>query len=169
MADVKITDLTLGSTPLAGTELFEMVQGGTSLKITAQDIANLSVRTVKVTLSSAEILQLFTTPKTLVAAQGSGKIINLISVTANLNYNSTTYGTNTDLQFAIGTGWGGIITMTGFLGSSSNSIKISPITAVSGDPANISNRSLRVICPSGNPITGNSTVDIYVTYNVITL
>lgn len=40
MANVKITDLTAASTPLAGTELFETVQGGTSKKVAASDIAN---------------------------------------------------------------------------------------------------------------------------------
>lgn len=40
MADVKITDLTSASTPLAGTELFEVVQGGTSKKVAASDIGN---------------------------------------------------------------------------------------------------------------------------------
>lgn len=40
MADVKITDLTSASTPLAGTELFETVQGGSSKKVAASAIAN---------------------------------------------------------------------------------------------------------------------------------
>jgi hypothetical protein len=40
MANVKITDLTAATTPLAGTELFETVQGGTSKKVAASDIGN---------------------------------------------------------------------------------------------------------------------------------
>lgn len=40
MANVKITDLTAASTPLAGTELFETVQGGASKKVAASDIGN---------------------------------------------------------------------------------------------------------------------------------
>jgi hypothetical protein len=40
MANVKITDLTAASTPLAGTELFETVQGGSSKKVAASDIGN---------------------------------------------------------------------------------------------------------------------------------
>jgi hypothetical protein len=40
MANVKITDLTAASTPLAGTELFETVQGGDSKKVAAADIGN---------------------------------------------------------------------------------------------------------------------------------
>ena len=40
MANVKITDLSSASTPLAGTELFETVQSGNSRKVAASAIAN---------------------------------------------------------------------------------------------------------------------------------
>lgn len=40
MADVKITDLPLASTPLAGTEVLEIVQGGSSKQVAASDIGN---------------------------------------------------------------------------------------------------------------------------------
>lgn len=40
MADVKITGLTAATTPLAGTELLELVQSGTSVKVAASDVAN---------------------------------------------------------------------------------------------------------------------------------
>lgn len=48
MANKKITDLTAATTPLAGTELLELVQAGSSTKVAASDIANsaTSVRTV---------------------------------------------------------------------------------------------------------------------------
>ena len=48
MANVKITDLTAASTPLAGTELFETVQSSFSRKVAASDIAATAtnVRTV---------------------------------------------------------------------------------------------------------------------------
>ena len=40
MANVKITDLTAATTPLAGTELFETVQSGDSKKVAASAIGN---------------------------------------------------------------------------------------------------------------------------------
>ena len=40
MANVKITDMTAASTPLAGTELLEIVQGGESRKVAASAIGN---------------------------------------------------------------------------------------------------------------------------------
>jgi hypothetical protein len=48
LANVKITDLTAATTPLAGSELLEIVQGGASRKVAASDIAAsaANVRTV---------------------------------------------------------------------------------------------------------------------------
>jgi hypothetical protein len=48
MANLKITDLTAATTPLAGTELFEVVQASSSRKVAASDIAAsaTNVRTV---------------------------------------------------------------------------------------------------------------------------
>lgn len=40
MADIKISQLTSASTPLAGTELVEIVQGGSSYKTTAKAVGN---------------------------------------------------------------------------------------------------------------------------------
>lgn len=40
MANVKITDLTAATTPLAGTELLELVQSGSNVKVAAKDVAN---------------------------------------------------------------------------------------------------------------------------------
>jgi hypothetical protein len=40
MANVKITDMSAASTPLAGTELLEIVQSGVSVKAAAADIGN---------------------------------------------------------------------------------------------------------------------------------
>ena len=43
MANVKIPDLTAASTPLAGTELLEIVQSSNSRKVAASDIAGVKV------------------------------------------------------------------------------------------------------------------------------
>lgn len=42
MADKKISQLTAATTPLTGTELVPVVQNGSTVRTTAQDIANLS-------------------------------------------------------------------------------------------------------------------------------
>lgn len=100
MADVKIPSLTAAST-LDGTELMEAVQGVASVKLTTQNVANINIQKATIPLSSAEILQLFTTPKTLIAAPGAGKLLNIINWVYVFTYNSIAYATNTNLIFGI--------------------------------------------------------------------
>ena len=59
MANVKITDLTAATTPLAGTELFETVQGGTSKKVAASAIGNSANALPYASLSGRAYIQAF--------------------------------------------------------------------------------------------------------------
>jgi hypothetical protein len=59
MANVKITDLTAATTPLAGTELFETVQGGTSKKVAASDIGNSANAVPYASLSGRAYIQAY--------------------------------------------------------------------------------------------------------------
>lgn len=61
MANVKITDLTAASTPLAGTELFETVQGGNSRKVAAADIANTATSVAYSSLSGRAYISAYST------------------------------------------------------------------------------------------------------------
>jgi hypothetical protein len=61
MANVKITDLTAASTPLAGTELFETVQGGDSKKVAASDIGNSANALPYASLSGRAYLSAYST------------------------------------------------------------------------------------------------------------
>ena len=59
MANVKITDLTAAATPLAGTELFETVQGGSSKKVAASDIGNSATAVPFLSLAGRAYLSAF--------------------------------------------------------------------------------------------------------------
>lgn len=61
MANVKITDLTAGTTPLAGTELFEAVQSGVSVKVAASDIANTASALPYTSLSGRAYISAYST------------------------------------------------------------------------------------------------------------
>lgn len=74
MANAKITDLTAATTPLAGTELFEVVQGGTSKKVAASAIGNSATavafasvtgRDRLIAYNSADVTFSVDTPKTI--------------------------------------------------------------------------------------------------------
>lgn len=163
MANKKFSEFGLAS-ELTGSETIVGVQSGANVQYFTSSFPI----TKKVTLSSAEILALFTTPKTLVAAQGGNTVIQLISVMANYKFNTTAYGTSTDLQFSIGN-WAGLVTISNILANTGNKMYTVLSSPTNGDPSAITNTALKVIAPSGNPITGNSTVDLYVTYKILSL
>ena len=59
MANVKITDLTAATTPLAGTELFETVQGGSSKKVAASAIGNSATAVPFLSLAGRAYIQAY--------------------------------------------------------------------------------------------------------------
>lgn len=127
------------------------------------------IRTVKVTLSSAQILALNGTPITLVAAQGAGTMIRPVQILINKTFVSVAYATNIDL--ALGSGTVFASTFGNALGFSASEVAVYPVASnASASPATGSiNIDLKISVPVGNPTAGNGTLAIYLTYNVITL
>lgn len=126
--------------------------------------------TVKVSLSSADILTLSTVPITLIVAPGAGKYINVLSAAFRMNFGSIAYATNTTLRLEIGS-MNPIVTTNTIIAASTNDWIVSSPTQsleVSGTPDWV-NTLLRAKILTGNPTAGNGTLDIYITFNVITL
>ena len=109
MADSKISALTSGTTPLTGTEEVVIVQGGVTVKATAQDIgdlgsggASINVQTV---VSAATVTPTFSNDEVTITAQAvgltlanptgtatEGKVI-LIRIKDNATSQTIAYGT----------------------------------------------------------------------------
>lgn len=123
-----------------------------------------------VTISSAEILNSNSSPKTLIAAPGAGKIIEVISANAFFDYNSTPYATNTNMFI----GYGSAINVhstaiTLIPGTADNFGKV--ILDVGGYAISTAydNKALIIYTDSGNPTAGDSTMKVFITYRIITL
>lgn len=121
--------------------------------------------TVKVTLSSAQILDLNTTPITLVAAPGSGKMIVPVAVSYRLNFNSSAYTTNLNLRLRMN---GTLTQNSGILGLGATAYSMQPL-AGGAYSTDITNTALTIDVATGNPAAGDSSLDVYITYCVITL
>lgn len=131
-----------------------------------QDIIDSGAYTVKVSLSSAEILQLFTTPKELIAAPGAGKVINTLQIFIKLNYNSVQY-TGNNMQIRINGTSLNLIDNAFYKNIEDRWFFAFPLPGQSLiDP---SNQALIFTVDSANPTSGNSTMDCYITYNIISL
>jgi hypothetical protein len=135
---------------------------GTSWKVCySNSSTNTPTLYAEVSLSSAEILALFTTPKTLVAATGAGTIILPERYIINFDWASVQYATHINLQAKMGSVSGRTI------------FQIDPVADkqyVYIDSGEIvSNTSLVLTVASGNPTAGNSIMTVGVYYKVHTL
>ena len=133
-----------------------------------QNITN-ALQTVKVSISSAQILAMFSTPITIIAAPGAGKLISIDKAIFVYNFNTTAYNTNTTIalydgaarEMQVASFLAGGSTLSVYLGQSIS------YAGISGVPA--SNQPATLYSVGGAPLAGNSTITVYVTYSIITL
>lgn len=133
-----------------------------------------NILTAKVTLSSAQLLAINTTPITIISAGGSGTIIELLGMNAKLTYNSIAYTlAGGDLGLYETNAAGTFIANWNILFDDFLSITTTERRAgliYGGVVTKLTeNTPLVVTVDTGDPISGNSSVDIYVAYRIITL
>lgn len=141
-------------------------------KNTIQDVIDLvpssGLITTKVSYSSAALLT-FGSAKTLIASPGGSAFIMPINVTYIVNSGSMPYATNTNIALYLG----GEIDETSDnpLANTANNTKTFSRYFTSYFINNASNvgSAFFINCPTGNPTSGNGTLDVYVTYCIITL
>lgn len=128
-----------------------------------------SIQSTSLTIASADVLQLNTTPLTIVEAQGAGKAIEVISAVLKIDYNTTPYATNT------------VITLLTFGASVPQADNLIDATvarigkfrnrSTSGEPSTatqlIANAALTVTVDTGDPTAGDSDIEVFVLYRVI--
>lgn len=128
-----------------------------------------SAQCLSVTLSSAEILALNTTPIEIIPAQGSGTVIELISAFYKFNYLTTPYATNTDLYLRNGGTTGTQATLSGALAQNDSTPTKMIIKSTGTTTKDMpENQPLNAYVPSGNPTAGDSPLEIFVYYRVVT-
>ncbi len=132
------------------------------------------VETVKVHISSAEILALNGTPKTLVAAPGSGKVIVPLFVFGQMSFGTAAYAVHVNLGVGYAAGSDMLFTNATLLAVSSGVVNqpMFPVAAagVTGnDSEYVANADLVATVATGDPTTGAGTLNLYVTYAVVTL
>jgi hypothetical protein len=126
--------------------------------------------TAKLTIATADVLQLNTTPIEIVAAPGAGYAIEVISASMKMVYNSATYATNTSLEL-LTAGATNSQTSTVIKNSASTIRRFADATTLASATATqlVDNAALNVTVASGDPTAGDSDITVYVTYRIITL
>lgn len=125
------------------------------------------IRSASLVIASADVLQLNTTPQTIVAAQGAGKGIEVISASVKVDFNSAAYATNTSLKLICSgatyeQSQGSIAASV----SSTTRLRTLPPSGAT-DTQVIENAALQVSVASGDPATGDSDIEVFVLYRVI--
>jgi hypothetical protein len=129
------------------------------------------IKVLKTVITSAEVLNIFTTPKVIVPAI-AGKIIVPTNIVIVINYNSSTYsdvGGSWKIKFESEAT--NIATTTSFLGSATfdkQSIQTLFYTSFTTS-SDFINSSIVLSTTGNNPAGGNSGITVYVTYSEITL
>lgn len=134
-----------------------------------------------ITLTSAQIRALHTTPIVLVANPGKKSFVFVEGVAGRLTFGTTSYTGTNNLEFRYTDGAGlkvcADMPTVAFLNSSSSAYSYSPFvidqnrnvdsnfTPVGGDIGN--NGQIVVSVPTANPATGNSAVTLTIYYRIV--
>ena len=123
--------------------------------------------TKRITLTSAQILAL-NTAITLIPAFLQSVII-VEGITARLNFNTTAYTGANNLEFRY-TGAAGAKVTTDMVNTFINSAAIAydHVAGVVTELTPVINAPIVAVVPTANPATGNSTLDLFIRYRVIT-
>ena len=130
---------------------------------------NLQYHYTKVNVSSAEILALNSTNKTLVAAPGAGKILMPIHAIVKLNFGTIVYATNTDLEIVHNGLTAPLMQFPAFITQAADWIAMIPLLNRLYSAATAENKSLDLNCDTGDPTGGDGNIDIYLWYIILEL
>lgn len=127
------------------------------------------IKSASLTIASADVLQLNSTPLTIVSATGAGTAIEVISASVSIDFNTTAYATNTKL--VIGSGGNKHYLELDCLNATVSTIRKLVDVAVTGttDTSIVNNSGAGISVFGGDPTAGDSDITVYVLYRVITL
>lgn len=128
------------------------------------------VNTVNVTVSSAEILNIFSSPKTLLAAPVAGTIYIVLGIVAKYFFVTTNYVTNANLRVLQN---GRIVLQVDSLLMTTGSANRWQMTAPNnpGSVGNADPEAAAIILThgTGNPTGGDGTLSITITYVIVSI
>jgi len=124
----------------------------------------------KISIPSANVKLLYSTPYTLIIAPGSGKYINLISLEVKMDSGSTPYGVSGDyLIFKSTNASNTLLQVPDDVLTTTNTNIVSVPTPVSAYDTIRVNDSFVIAHDSANPTAGDGVLTVYLTYTIKTV
>jgi len=142
-------------------------------KVNVADAGTQTVINQKVSLTSANILTLNSAPFIILPAPGAGFYLDVLRVYYKFNFVTVEYNTNVSIQMLAGNGGTVAVTAnTSVLGNVDSKI-IRPTQSIdaafSSNVSDYENTPVFLFASSGNPVGGDCTLDVYVSYIIQTI
>ncbi len=125
------------------------------------------VRLIEVPITSAEILAMNTTPKTLLPPPGPGNVIELLSAVLIIDFATTAYTTNGDVTLqtiASNTALSDLVAGAAWLLATADQVTV--VQPLSAEVTLDVNEGLELIVATGDPAAGDSPARVRVAYRV---
>jgi len=121
------------------------------------------------TLTTAEILALFTTPKTLVAAPGANKTLQFMGAVAFLDFNSVAYATYgiVTVKYTDGSGTAVSAPVAAAVLVQQADDAVIEVAQLSDDAELTQNAALVLAVDTGNPTAGDSPIRFKIFYRIL--
>lgn len=135
--------------------------------VTSDKLDQSILKVADITISSSEVLAIFTTPKTLIAAPGAGLAIAVEAIYSTISFNTTAYaaGTGETLNIQYDSGPTVASLTEAFVESAASARAYVPATTSTVAPA--VNTALVAKMSATNPTLGNSPIKIRVIYRIV--
>ncbi len=146
--------------------------GITTAKIAADAVTSAKIdpgviKTATVTITSAELLAMFTTPKTLVDAPAAWKAIIVDRIVASIDYGTAAYATNTTLEFRYTNGSGTKVSADVAALLNATADKAVSVGWLASELVLTPAAALVANVATDNPITWDSPITVTVVYRII--
>lgn len=124
------------------------------------------LKRVQITLTTAQVLALNSTPITVVTGI-SGKEIQVVNASFHLKYNTTAYATNTTLALRASSSTGSILQAEAVINGSADAIGVFGLN--SGTNNIVTGDNLVATVLTGNPTAGDSDIVVDILYRITDL
>lgn len=123
----------------------------------------------EITLTTAEILALFTTPKELVEAPGANKVVQFMGAVGFLDFNTAAYTTRGILTVKYtngsGTAVSDAVAAAALVQQADDCYE--EFAKVSAEAELAANAALVLTCDTGNPVVGDSPIRVKIFYRIL--